>query len=126
MDNLILNAGGRYDYFSFFGDTLDRGRRSSTSPGPIPSSKPSTARRFRAPNAYEMYCVSTGYASNTRLEPETIRSYELVFEQTIIPQVRKSSPRRGGDFSKSIYIDKGSDDGVAQDMPVITASGIVA
>ncbi|MFY9911644.1 MAG: rod shape-determining protein MreC [Candidatus Sulfotelmatobacter sp.] len=47
---------------------------------------------------------------------------EQVIAKTVPAQVIGSS---GSDLSKSIYIDKGSDDGVAQDMPVITASGIV-
>ena len=47
---------------------------------------------------------------------------EQVIAKTVPAQVIGSS---GSDLSKSIYIDKGSDDGIAQDMPVITANGIV-
>jgi rod shape-determining protein MreC len=47
---------------------------------------------------------------------------EQVIAKTVAAQVIGSS---GSDLSKSIYIDKGSNDGIAQDMPVITASGIV-
>jgi rod shape-determining protein MreC len=47
---------------------------------------------------------------------------EQVIAKTVPAQVIGSS---GSDLSKSIYIDKGSDDGVTPDMPVITASGIV-
>lgn len=47
---------------------------------------------------------------------------EQVIAKTVAAQVIGSS---GSDLSKSIYIDKGSDDGIAQDMPVITANGIV-
>lgn len=47
---------------------------------------------------------------------------EQVIAKTVPAQVIGSS---GSDLSKSIYIDKGSDDGIAQDMPVITVSGIV-
>jgi rod shape-determining protein MreC len=47
---------------------------------------------------------------------------EQVIAKTVPTQVIGSS---GSDLSKSVYIDKGSDDGIAQDMPVITASGIV-
>lgn len=47
---------------------------------------------------------------------------EQVIAKTVPAQVIGSS---GTDLSKSIYIDKGSDDGVGQDMPVITASGVV-
>jgi rod shape-determining protein MreC len=47
---------------------------------------------------------------------------EQFIAKTIPAQVIGSS---GSDLSQSIYIDKGSDDGVAQDMAVITARGIV-
>jgi rod shape-determining protein MreC len=47
---------------------------------------------------------------------------EQVVMKTVPAQVIGSS---GSDLSRSIYIDKGSDQGIAADMPVITASGIV-
>jgi rod shape-determining protein MreC len=47
---------------------------------------------------------------------------EQFIAKTIPAQVIGSS---GSDLSQSIYVDKGSDDGVAQDMAVITARGIV-
>ena len=47
---------------------------------------------------------------------------EQFIAKTVPAQVIGSS---GSDLSRSIYIDKGSNDGVAQDMAVITAGGIV-
>jgi rod shape-determining protein MreC len=47
---------------------------------------------------------------------------EQVVMKTIPAQVIGSS---GSDLSRSVYIDKGSNQGVAPDMPVITADGIV-
>lgn len=47
---------------------------------------------------------------------------EQFIAKTVPAQVIGSS---GSDLSRSIYIDKGSDDGIAQDMAVITAGGIV-
>jgi rod shape-determining protein MreC len=47
---------------------------------------------------------------------------EQVIAKTLAAQVIGSS---GSDLSRSIYIDKGSNDGVAADMAVITAGGIV-
>ena len=47
---------------------------------------------------------------------------EQFIAKTIPAQVIGSS---GNDLSRSIYIDKGSNDGLAQDMAVITAGGIV-
>jgi rod shape-determining protein MreC len=47
---------------------------------------------------------------------------EQFIAKTVPAQVIGSS---GSDLSRSIYIDKGSNDGIAQDMAVITAGGIV-
>jgi rod shape-determining protein MreC len=47
---------------------------------------------------------------------------EQFVAKTVAAQVIGSS---GSDLSRSIYIDKGSNDGIAQDMAVITAAGIV-
>lgn len=47
---------------------------------------------------------------------------EQYIEETVAAQVIGSS---GSDLSRSLYIDKGSKDGVAPDMAVITAGGIV-
>jgi rod shape-determining protein MreC len=47
---------------------------------------------------------------------------EQVVMKTVPAQVIGSS---GSDLSRSIYIDKGSNQGIATDMPVITAAGIV-
>src|SRR5579862_7435395 len=47
---------------------------------------------------------------------------EQFIAKTIPAQVIGSS---GNDLSRSIYIDKGSNDGLAQDMAVITSGGIV-
>ena len=47
---------------------------------------------------------------------------EQYISKTVPAQVIGSS---GSDLSRSIYIDKGSDQGIQPDMPVITASGVV-
>lgn len=47
---------------------------------------------------------------------------EQVISKTVPAQVIGSS---GSDLSRSVYIDKGSNDGIAPDMAVITAGGIV-
>jgi len=47
---------------------------------------------------------------------------EQFIAKTLPAQVIGSS---GSDLSRSVYIDKGSNDGIASDMPVITAGGVV-
>ena len=43
---------------------------------------------YRAPNAYESDYEAVGYLSNHGLEPERIRSYELVWEQQLAQPLR--------------------------------------
>ena len=43
---------------------------------------------YRAPNAYEFSYENSTYKSNPGLQPETIRSYELVWEQAVARHYR--------------------------------------
>ena len=81
LHNLILNAGLRYDYFSSFGDTINPRAALIYSPWTNTTFKAIYGQAFRAPNAFELYYAAPGYSSNPKLKPETVRSYELVYEQ---------------------------------------------
>jgi rod shape-determining protein MreC len=61
-------------------------------------------------------------AAQARRLQSLLNFKEQVIAKTVPAQVIGSS---GSDLSRSIYIDKGSNDGIAQDMAVITANGIV-
>ena len=61
-------------------------------------------------------------AAQARRLQSLLNFKEQLISKTVPAQVIGSS---GSDLSRSIYIDKGSDDGIAQDMAVITANGIV-
>jgi len=89
LDNLILNAGIRYDYYDSFGGT--------TSPrlALIYNWHKTTAKllygeAFRAPTVYEQYYSGTGLKANPHLEPERISTYELIVEQYLGPHLRAS------------------------------------
>lgn len=81
LHNLILNAGARFDWFSSFGDTFNPRAALIYSPCTNSTFKAIYGQAFRAPNAYELYYVSVGYASSQNLKPETIHSYELDYDQ---------------------------------------------
>lgn len=83
LKNLILNAGLRYDQFSTFGGTLNPRAALIYQPWEPTTFKFIYGSAFRAPNAYEEYYVSTSNEQNPHLGPETIRSYELVWEQRV-------------------------------------------
>ena len=71
FDNLLLNAGIRYDYYDSFGGTLNP--RFAL----IYNLKQTTIKllygeAFRAPSIYEKFYVGTGFKANANLKPETI------------------------------------------------------
>jgi len=91
-DRLILNAGVRYDHYQTFG--------AATSPRvalifiPVEKSifKLVYGEAFRAPNAYELYYndVFNSIEPNASLRPETITTYEVIYEQYYGDKVRTS------------------------------------
>jgi outer membrane receptor for ferrienterochelin and colicins len=81
--NLLLNAGVRYDYFSTFGDSINPRAAVIYNPWTNSTFKFIYGQAFRAPNAYELYYEAPGYTSNPQLKPETIRSYELNYDQRL-------------------------------------------
>jgi iron complex outermembrane receptor protein len=81
--NLTLTAGIRYDQFSTFGGAWSPRAGLVYSPWTVSTFKFLYGEAYRAPNAYEFDYVAPGYAANHDLEPERIRSCELVWEQDL-------------------------------------------
>jgi len=79
--NLILNAGVRFDHYRAFGSTVNPRAALIYSPAEASTFKMLYGQAFRAPNAYELFYTSTTSRANPQLRPETIRSFELVWEQ---------------------------------------------
>ena len=88
LDNLILNAGVRYDYYSTFGGTVNPRVGLIYNPFERSALKLLYGQAFRAPNAYELFYHGAGNEANPHLKPETIRTYELVWEQYLGRHVR--------------------------------------
>ena len=86
--NLILNAGVRYDHYSTFGDTVNPRAALIYTPWEQTTFKLVYGQAFRAPNAYEQFYVSSISAANPNLQPEHIRSYEIIYEQMLGPRWR--------------------------------------
>jgi iron complex outermembrane receptor protein len=83
LKNLILNAGFRHDQYSTFGGTNNPRMALIYNPFEKTIFKLLYGRAFRPPNVYELFYSDSGYTtkSNPDLEPETIRTYEIVYEQ---------------------------------------------
>jgi outer membrane receptor for ferrienterochelin and colicins len=80
-DKLVLTAGLRFDrYAETFGSTLNPRMGLIYSPSPTATVKALYGQAFRAPNPFERF-YNTEQVNQPELSPETIKTYELVYEQ---------------------------------------------
>jgi outer membrane receptor for ferrienterochelin and colicins len=79
-DSLILNAGVRYDYFWSAGSAVSPRAALIWHPWTPSTFKLLYGQAYRAPNAYQSYYNWPLPANTPELNPETIRSYEVVYE----------------------------------------------
>ncbi|MBJ6748743.1 TonB-dependent receptor plug domain-containing protein [Geomonas anaerohicana] len=93
LETLILNAGIRYDHYETFGGATSPRLALIYTPVEGTVFKLVYGQAFRAPNAYELYYndVFNGYATSPTLRPETVRSYEAIYEQYYGDVVRTSA-----------------------------------
>jgi iron complex outermembrane receptor protein len=90
LTNLVLNAGVRYDhYFESFGGTLNPRVGLIYNPWQGSAFKALYGQAFRAPNAYERF-YNPEQDSMPELQPETIHTSELVYEQYFARDYRLS------------------------------------
>ncbi|MDX2505079.1 MAG: TonB-dependent receptor [Gammaproteobacteria bacterium] len=84
-DNLILNMGLRYDYYSTVGDTTNPRVAVIWTPYEQTTLKLLYASAFRAPNPYELYFNDgdTSQKAPDGLDSESIETYELIMEQKL-------------------------------------------
>lgn len=80
---LALTTGLRYDRYAGFGGTVNPRLGLVFNPGSRTDVKLLYGRAFRAPNVFEAAVFDPASKPNPLLSPENIRSYELVFEQTL-------------------------------------------
>ena len=82
LDNLILNAGLRFDHYDNFGGTTSPRAAFIWKPQNSTILRLSYGEAFRAPNAYERYYSDqVGIKGNTYLKPEKMRTLELGWDQ---------------------------------------------
>ena len=83
-DELRMNAGIRYDDYEQFGGAVSPRAGLLYSPMESTHLKALYGKAFRAPSAYELnYAVPGSQKTNPDLKPETIHTYELVWEQEL-------------------------------------------
>jgi outer membrane receptor for ferrienterochelin and colicins len=83
VQNLILNAGVRYDHYDNFGGTTNPRIGLIYSPFAGTTIKAVFGQAFRAPNAYELYYGDGNVTQkpNPGLRPERITTYELILDR---------------------------------------------
>ncbi len=88
---VILNAGVRYDHYSTFGGTTNPRLALIVSPAEKSTIKLLYGSAFRAPNVYELYYSYPNFSlPNPDLNPEKIKTAEVVFEQYLGEHFRAS------------------------------------
>lgn len=87
--NLLFNGGVRFDHYSTFGESVNPRLALIYHPWTETTIKLLYGEAFRAPNAFELYySYPDQQKANPELQPETIRTYELVFEQGLPANLR--------------------------------------
>ncbi len=83
FDNLLLNAGVRHDHYKSFGGTTNPRVALIYNPWKLTTIKLLYGQAFRAPSTNELYYEDGGISTraNPNLEPETMKSMEIVLEQ---------------------------------------------
>ena len=92
-EKLLVNAGVGYDAYELFGDKTTFRGAVIFKPRPDRALKALYGTAFRAPNVYELYYFAMGDTVQD-LQPETIRTAELAWEQHLAGGLR---------FSASVY-----------------------
>jgi iron complex outermembrane receptor protein len=80
LDNLILNAGLRYDQLSYSNDAINPRLALIYKPWDNTAFKFIYGTSFRAPSPYELYYKDPIQANNTDLSPEKIKTFEGIIE----------------------------------------------
>ncbi len=88
--NLMVNVGVRYDYYSTFGQAVNPRAALIYGPWDKTTFKFLYGEAYRAPNLWEYAFKAPFQRPNPDLDPETVRSYEVVWEQYLPANLRLS------------------------------------
>ena len=88
--NLTLSVGGRYDGFSAFASAISPRASLIARPFDGTTLKLLYGQAYRVPNVYELNFAGIGTSISPNLEPESIHSYEAVWEQRLGKHFRAS------------------------------------
>lgn len=127
-DYLTLNAGVRLDYYDTFGAAVSPHSALILNPFEKTTFKFIYGRAFRAPNAFELYYNdgSISQKPNPDLNPETIDTYELVYEQYLGKRYRGTIVGFYNSINDLITLKTDTTDGllVYENLDTVRAKGI--
>jgi len=110
---LILSAGLRHDQYQTFGGTTNPRLAFISSPWQRTTFKFVYGQAFRSPNDYELYYGDgVSLEPNPRLQPETIRTEELIWEQDLGTNFRLSASGFANQFRDVINQETDPNDGL--------------
>ena len=81
LKDLTFQSGVRYDHYESFGGTTNPRLALIYNPFRDTTLKFLYGTAFSAPSVYERFFQGLGFKSNPSLQPETIKTYELILEQ---------------------------------------------
>jgi outer membrane receptor for ferrienterochelin and colicins len=87
-DELSLNAGVRFDYYSIFGSTINPRAALIYAPWQTTTFKLLYGEAFRAPNQSELHNSVGIIAPNENLQPEKLETLEFIVEHYFTQQLR--------------------------------------
>lgn len=91
LQNLTLTAGVRYDHYKIGGDTVNPRAAVVYHPWEPSTIKLLYGEAYRAPNGFENYYAWPVPPEDLGLEPETVRTYEAVYEHEFNPGWRATA-----------------------------------
>ncbi len=87
-DELTLNAGVRFDYYSIFGNTINPRAGLIYNPWQSTTFKLLYGQAFRAPNQAELHNTVGSITPNPSLQPEKLDTLEFIVEHYFTQQLR--------------------------------------
>ncbi len=122
----LFNAGVRYDHYETFGGTTNPRLALIYRPSRDAAWKLLYGQAFRTPNSFEIYAQSNTTKMNLDLQPETIKTTELVYERYWGRSMRAAVTAFDYDIENLINRELDASDGllVFRNGPGIRAQGI--
>jgi iron complex outermembrane receptor protein len=122
---LTLNAGGRYDYFSIFGSTVNQRVGLIYNPYQNSTVKLLYGAAFRALIPYEQNFAGAGIVASSGLKPENLKTVELILEHYFTWQLRAEVNLFHTDLKNIIYLTRlGNGEQQYQNIDNIDSNGL--